>query len=107
MNLVTTRKNTQVKFLKISFFVELDMSLSKLREIVKDRCREPAQGVPPVAKVMRLRGLTGKGESGLKGASLDLLVHLPPKPESACLTALCFSPTLLTLYGGLSPPTSL
>ena len=30
-----------------------------------------------MAKVMRLRGPTGKGESGLKGASLDLLVHLP------------------------------
>ena len=28
-----------------------------------------------MAKVMRLRGPTGKGESGLKGASLDLLVH--------------------------------
>ena len=33
--------------------------------------------------------------------------HLPPKPESACLTALRFSPTLLTLYRGLSPTTSL
>ena len=39
-------------------------------------CWERARGVPPVAKVMRLRGPTGKGES-LKGASLDLLVHLP------------------------------
>ena len=54
-----------------------------------------------MAKVMRLRGPTGKGKSGLKGASLDLLVHLPPKPESACLTALCFSLTLLTLTGAV------
>ena len=54
-----------------------------------------------MAKVMRLRGPTGKGESGLKGASLDLLVHLPPKPESACLTALCLSPILLTLQGAI------
>ena len=54
-----------------------------------------------MAKVMRLRGQTGKGESGLKGASLDLLVHLPPKPESACLTVLCLSPTLLTLTGAI------
>ena len=58
-----------------------------------------------MAKVMRLRGPTGKGESGLKGASLDLLVHLPQKPESACLTALCLSPIFLTLQGGLSPTT--
>ena len=54
-----------------------------------------------MAKVMRLRGLTGKGEPGLKGASLDFLEHLPPKPESACLTALCFLLTLLTLTGAV------
>ena len=58
-----------------------------------------------MGKVMRLRGPTGKGESGLKGASLDLLVHLLPKPESACFTVLCFPPTLLTLTGGCSPTT--
>ena len=54
-----------------------------------------------MAKVMRLRGPTGKGESGLKGASLNLLVRLPQKPESACLAALCLSPTLLTLRGAI------
>ena len=54
-----------------------------------------------MAKVMRLRGLTGKGEPGLKGASLDFLEHLPPKPESACLTALCFLLMLLTLTGAV------
>ena len=54
-----------------------------------------------MAKVMRLRGPTGKGESGLKGASLDLLVHLPQTPEFACLAALCLSPTLLTLWGAI------
>ena len=52
-----------------------------------------------MAKVMRLSGPTGKDELGLKGASLDLLMHLSPKPESACLTALGFLPTPLTLYG--------
>ena len=31
--------------------------------------------------------------------------HLPPKPESACFTVLCFPPTLLTLTGGCSPTT--
>ena len=40
-------------------------------------CREIAWGVPPVAKVMRLTGPTGKGDSGLKGASLDSVEHLP------------------------------
>ena len=54
-----------------------------------------------MAKVMRLRGPTGRGESGLNGASLDFLEHLPPKPESACLTALCFLLMLLTLTGAV------
>ena len=57
-----------------------------------------------MAKVMRLRGPTGKGESGLKGALLDFLEHLSPKPESACCTALCFSLTLLTLTGAVPAP---
>ena len=65
------------------------------------RCREPARGVLPMAKVMKLRGPTGRGESGLKGASLDLLVHLPQKPKSACLAVLCLSPILLTLRGAI------
>ena len=57
-----------------------------------------------MAKVMRLRGPTGKGESGLKGASLDFLKHLPPKP--VCLPY-CF--VLLAYFSdiirGLSPTT--
>ena len=38
------------------------------------------------------------------GVPLDFLEHLPPKPESACLTALCFPPILLTLQGGYPRP---
>ena len=53
-------------------------------------CWEPAQGVPPVAKVMRLRGPTGKGESGLKGASLDLLLHLPQNQSLPALLRYAF-----------------
>ena len=45
-----------------------------------------------MAKVMRLRGPTGKGESGLKGASLDLLVHLPQNQS------LCDSVSYIYLY---------
>ena len=56
-------------------------------------CWEPAQGVPPVAKVMRLSGPTGKVESGLKGASLDLLLHLPQNQSLPAL--LCYDFHLL------------
>ena len=40
------------------------------------------------------------------GVPLDILKHLPPKPESAYLTALCFH-LHFWHYGGLSPTTSL
>ena len=54
-------------------------------------CREPARGVLPMAKVMRLRGLTGKGELGLKGASLDLLMHLPQNESLPALLHYAFT----------------
>ena len=43
-----------------------------------------------MAKVMRLRGQTGKGESGLKGAWLDLLVHLSPNQSLPALLHCAF-----------------
>ena len=46
--------------------------------------------VPPVAKVMRLRGPTGKAELGLKGVSLDLLVHLPQNQSLPALLHCAF-----------------
>ena len=39
----------------------------------------------------------------LQGEPLKFPEHPPPKPESACRTTLCFSSTLLTLTGDLSP----
>ena len=60
-----------------------------------------------MAKVMRLRGPTGKGKSGLKGASLDLLVHLPQILEFACLAALMPFIYISDIIGGyLRPPFS-
>ena len=68
-------------------------------------CQEPAWGIPPVAKVMRKGAWHNtKVRSGLKEKLLGFLEHLPPKPESACLTALCFPPILLTLQGGYPWP---
>ena len=68
-------------------------------------CWEPARGVPPVAKVMRLRGPKGKSELGLKGASLDLLVHLPQ--TRVCLPSCIVLFTYSSDVRGLSPTTSL
>ena len=51
-------------------------------------------------------GLT-KRKGGIRpqGSPMDFLEYLPPKPESACFTVLCFPPTLLTLTGGCPPTT--
>ena len=69
-------------------------------------CREPAWGTPPVAKVMRKEARHMQRQDRSSGVPLEILEHLPPKPESAYLTALC-SHLHLWLYGGLSPTTSL
>ena len=50
-----------------------------------------SMGIPPVAKVLRIWGPIGKGESGLKGASLDLLMHLPPNQSLPALLRYAFT----------------
>ena len=68
------------------------------------RCREPAWGTPPVAKFMRKEAWHMQRWDRASGVPLEILEHLPPKPESAYFTALC-SHLHLWLYGGLSPTT--
>ena len=69
-------------------------------------CQEPAWGTLPVAKVMRKEAWHTQRRDRASGIPLEILEHLPPKPESAYFTALC-SYLHLWLYGGLSPTTSL
>ena len=87
----------------VGSYWERHCNLSGTRKV---KCPEPAWGVPPVAKVMRLRGPTVKGESGLKGALLDLLVHLPQNQSLPALLHYAFH-LHFWHYGGLSPTTSL
>ena len=54
--------------------------------------------IPPMIRSCE-RDLTSRVNQDSRDP-LDLLEHLPPKPESVCLTLLCLSPTLLTLTGG-------
>ena len=70
------------------------------------KCREPAWGTLPMAKVMRKETQHMQRQDRASGVPLEILEHLPPKPESAYFTALC-SHLHLLLYGGLSPTTSL
>ena len=60
----------------------------------------------PVAKVMRKEARHMQRRDWASGIPLEILEHLPPKPESAYFTAL-YSHLHLWLYGGLSPTTSL
>ena len=69
-------------------------------------CRESVWGTPPVAKVMRKEAQHMQRRDRASGVPLEILEHLPSKPESAYFTALC-SHLHLWLYGGLSPNTSL
>ena len=73
--------------------------------IFTNKCREPAWGAPTVAKVMRKEARHTQRRDRAPGVSLEILEHLPPKPESAYFTTLC-SHLHLWLYGGLSPTTS-
>ena len=70
---------------------------------VKVNCREP--GAPPVAKVMRKEARHTQRWDRASGVPLEILEHLPPKPEPDYFTALC-SHLHLWLYGRLSPTTS-
>ena len=42
-----------------------------------------------MAKVMRKEAWHTQRRDGASGAPLEILEHLPPKPESAYFTALC------------------
>ena len=68
-------------------------------------CLGPAWGTPPMAKVMRKEARHMQRRDRASGVPLEILEHLPPKPEPACFTTLC-SHLHLWLYGGLSPTTS-
>jgi len=54
------------------------MSLSKLRELVMDKCREPGWGTPPVAKVMRKEARHTQRRDRTSGVPLEILEYLPP-----------------------------
>ena len=68
-------------------------------------CWGPVWGTPPVAKVMRKEARYTQRRDRASGVPLEILEHLPRKPESAYFTTLC-SHLHLWLYGGLSPTTS-
>ena len=61
---------------------------------------------PPVAKVMRKEAWHTQRRDWASGVPLEILEHVPPKPESAYLL-LCALTYTSDFTGGLSPTTSL
>ena len=90
----------------LKIFALLAITILLVLGITKVNCREPEWGTPPLAKVMRKEDRHTQRRDRASGVPLEILEHLPPKPESAYFTALC-SYLHLWLYRGLSPTTSL
>ena len=65
-------------------------------------CREPAWGTPPVAKVMRKEARHTQRWDRASGVPLEILKHLPPKPESAYFL-LCALTYTSDFTGGCPP----
>ena len=62
----------------------------------------PGAGAPPVAKVVRKEARHTQRRDGASGVPLEILEHLPPKPESAYFL-LCALPYTSDVTGGCPP----
>ena len=76
----------------------------KTREMLEVGCREPARGIPLVAKVMREEAWHTQRRDRASGVPLDILKHLPPKNQSLPTLLLCALTSDFT--GGCPPPPS-
>ena len=56
-------------------------------------CREPARDIPLVTKVMRKEAQLTQRRDRASGVPLEILEHLPPKPESAYFLLCAFTYT--------------
>ena len=65
-------------------------------------CRKPVWGAPPMTKVMRKEAQHTQRWDRASGVSLEILEHLPPKPESAYFL-LCALTYTSDFTGGCPP----
>ena len=63
----------------------------------------PGAGAPPMAKVMRKEARHTQRRDRASGVPLEILEHLPPKPESAYFL-LCALTYTSDFMGGCPPP---
>ena len=69
-------------------------------------CWEPAWGTPPMTKVMRKEAWHTQRRDRASGVPLEILEHLPPKPESAYFLLCAFTYTSDFTGGCLPLPLS-
>ena len=67
----------------VQHFPQHHLSGSGIAQLEVYHCQEPAWGTPPVAKVMRKEARHPQRRDRASGVPLEILEHLPPKPESA------------------------
>ena len=88
----------------VQHFPQHHLSGSGIAQLEFYHCQEPAWGTPPMAKVefmakvMRKEARHTQRQDRASGVPLEILEHLPPKPESAYFL---LSPTPLTLRGAV------
>ena len=79
-----------------------NLSGSGIAQLEVYHCQEPVWGTPPVAEVMRKEARHTQRRDQASGVPLEILEHLPPKPESAYFL-LCALTYTSDFTGGCPP----
>ena len=86
----------------VQHFPQHHLSGSGIAQLEFYHCREPAWGTPPMTKVMRKEARHTQRRDRASGVPLEILEHLPPKPESAYFLLCAFTYTS-DFMGGCPP----
>ena len=86
----------------VQHFTQHHLSGSGLAQLEFYHCREPAWGTPPMTKVMRKEAWHTQRWDQASGVPLEVLEHLPQKPESAYFLLCAFTYTS-DFMGGCPP----
>ena len=86
----------------VQHFTQHHLSGSGIAQLEFYHCREPAWGAPPMTKVMRKEARHTQRWDQASGVLLEILEHLPPKPESAYFLLCAFTYTSDSM-GGCPP----
>ena len=86
----------------VQHFPQHHLSGSGIAQLEFCHCQEPAWGAPPMTKVMRKEARHTQRQDWASGVPLEILEHLPPKPESAYFLLCAF--TYTSDFTGGCPP---